>query len=251
MPDIHLASSVLFTIGSLPVTNAILTTWIGMVLIVLLALATTQRVQLVPSGLQNVMEGAIELLLLQIEQVFGSRAKAERFFPFLATFFLFILIMNWMELIPTVLGGIEVQGVAGPAELFRSANSDLNTPLALALISVIGTQIAGISALGFMRHLGHYVSFTPTLEGSIGFFVGLLHILGELSRVISFTFRLFGNIFAGEVLLLVISYLAPYLAPVPFYGLELFVGFIQALVFTLLTLSFLAAATTDAHAEAH
>lgn len=251
MPDIHLASSTLFLIGSFPVSNAILTTWIGVLLLGLLALATTYRVQLVPSGLQNIMEGAIELLLGQMEQVFGSRAKAERLFPFLATFFFFILIMNWMELIPTVLGGIEVQGVRGPAELFRAANTDLNTPLALALISVVGTQIAGLSALGLARHAGHYLSFAPTLEGLIGFFVGLLHIVGELARVMSFTFRLFGNIFAGEVLLLVISYLAPYLAPVPFYGLELFVGFIQALVFTLLTVSFLAAATTDAHAEAH
>lgn len=251
MLEIHLASSVLFTILGFPVTNAILTTWVGIVLLTALAFAATRQVSLVPSGLQNIFESAIEFLLGQMEQVFGDRAKAERFFPFLATFFFFILIMNWMELIPTVLGGIEVQGVNGPTELFRSANTDLNTPLALALISVIGTQLAGISAIGFARHFGHYISFKPSVEGAIGFFVGILHILGEFSRVISFTFRLFGNIFAGEVLLLVISYLAPFVAPLPFYGLELFVGFIQALVFTMLTLSFLAAATTDAHETAH
>jgi len=107
----------------------------------------------------------------------------------------------------------------------------------------------GITALGFFRHMKHYISFKLSLDGLIELFVGLLHVLGEFSRIISFTFRLFGNIFAGEVLLLVISYLAPYVAPVPFYGLELFVGFVQALVFTMLTLSFVVAATVDSHAE--
>lgn len=251
MHEIHLASQVLFEIWGFPISNAIFTTWIGILLISFVAFFATRNVTKVPGGLQNIMESAIEFLLGQMEQVFQDRRKAERFFPFLATFFFFILMMNWMELIPTVLGGIEVQTSAGPAPLFRSANTDLNTPLALALVSVLGTQIAGIMAVGAVKHLSHYVSFSFSLEGIIQFFVGLLHILGEFSRVISFTFRLFGNIFAGEVLLIVISFLAPFVAPVPFYALELFVGFVQALVFTMLTLSFLAAATTDTHAEAH
>lgn len=251
MHEIHLASSVLFELWGFPVTNAIFTTWVGIALLLGIAVASTRQIQLVPSGLQNVMESAIEFLLGQMEQVFQDRHKAERYFPFLATFFFFILIMNWMELIPSVLGGIEVETAHGTVSLFRSANTDLNTPLALAIISVLGTQVAGIATVGFARHIGHYISFRPSLEGVIGFFVGILHILGEFSRMISFTFRLFGNIFAGEVLLIVISFLAPYVAPVPFYVLELFVGFVQALVFTMLTLSFLAAATIDSHAEAH
>lgn len=252
MHEIHLASQTLFELWGFPVTNSILTTWIGMLILVGLAAVVSWNVRLVPQGLQNIVESLFDFLLGQMEQVFQDRRKAEQFFPFLATFFLFILTLNWMELIPTMLGGIEVATIDGSiASPFRSANTDLNTPLALALISVLGTQIAGITALGFARHMSHYLSFKPSLEGVISFGVGILHILGEFSRVISFTFRLFGNIFAGEVLLIVISFLAPYIAPVPFYALELFVGFVQALVFTMLTLSFLAAATVDSHAEAH
>ncbi|MBI4185800.1 F0F1 ATP synthase subunit A [Candidatus Berkelbacteria bacterium] len=245
MPEIHLTSSVLFSIAGWPVTNSILTTWIGMAVLVGLALVATRQVRLVPSGIQNGAEGILELLLGLMEQVLGSREKAERSFPFLATFFFFILMMNWMELIPTVLGGIELETARGSAELFRSANSDLNTPLALALISVLGTQVAGISTIGLVRHASHYVAFKPTFEGLIGTFVGILHIVGEFARVLSFTFRLFGNVFAGEVLLIVMTYLVPYLAPIPFYGLELFVGLIQALVFTMLTMVFLATATIE------
>ncbi|MGI6103418.1 MAG: F0F1 ATP synthase subunit A [Patescibacteria group bacterium] len=249
MPEIHLASSVLFNLGPIPVTNTILTTWIVMALIGSFAFLATRQMALIPQGLQNVFEGILEALLGLIEQVTQSRKKAEQFLPFLATFFLFILIANWLELIPGVLGGLTIETSHGPSPLFRSANTDLNTPLALALISVLGTQIMGIMTLGFVRHFGHYLSFRPSFDGLIDCFVGLLHVLGEFSRVISFTFRLFGNIFAGEVLLIVISYLVPYVAPVPFYALELFVGFVQALVFMMLTLSFMAAATTDLHAE--
>lgn len=245
MHEIHLASATLFEIAGFPITNAIFTTWIGMLIILGIAFVATRRMTLVPVGAQNVVEGVLEGLLGLMEQVFGDRGKAERYFPFLATFFLFILVLNWMELIPTMLGGIEVPTAHGSASLFRSANTDLNTPLALALISVIGTQIAGIATLGFLKHAGHYFSFKPTFEGIIGSFVGILHILGEVARVISFAFRLFGNVFAGEVLLIVITYLVPYIAPVPFYGLELFVGFIQALVFTMLTMVFLATATME------
>jgi F-type H+-transporting ATPase subunit a len=219
-----------------------------MLIILGIAFVATRRMALVPVGAQNVVESVLEALLSLMEQVFGNRAKAERYFPFLATFFLFILVLNWMELIPTVLGGIDVPTADGHAPLFRSGNTDLNTPLALALISVIGTQIAGIATLGVVKHLGHYFTFKPTFEGIVGTFVGLLHIVSEVAKVISFAFRLFGNVFAGEVLLIVITYLVPYIAPVPFYGLELFVGFIQALVFTMLTMVFLATATME---EAH
>ncbi len=243
MHEIHLASDVLFTLGPIPVTNAILATWLGMLLIIGVAIAATRNLSLVPRGIQNVVEGVLEVLLNLIEQVTQDRRRAEQFFPFLATFFIFILIMNWMELIPGY-GSI----LYGDVALLRSANTDLNTPLALALISVIGTQIAGIGAIGFFQHVGHYLNFS----GPIEFFVGILHLIGEVAKVMSFAFRLFGNIFAGEVLILVMSFLVPYLVPVPFYAIEVFVGFIQALVFTMLTLVFLTIATTPHHeAKAH
>ena len=246
MEAIHLASPVLFHLGFIPVTNAILATWLGMLVILGISLAATIGRSLVPAGIQNAVEAIIEALLGLIEQVTQDRRKAEQFLPFLATFFVFILTLNWMELIPGF-GSILYHS----EPLLRSANTDLNTPLALALISVLGTQFAGIATLGIAKHAGHYFTFKPTLEGTIGTFVGLLHIIGEVARVLSFSFRLFGNIFAGEVLLIVMSFLIPYVLPVPFYVMELFVGAIQALVFTMLTLVFLVTATTDSHVEAH
>jgi F-type H+-transporting ATPase subunit a len=116
--------------------------------------------------------------------------------------------------------------------------------LAIALVSVLGTQIFGIATIGFFKHASKYLNF----HNPILFFVGLLELVSEVSRVISFSFRLFGNVFAGEVLLIVVSALVPYLAPLPFLLLEVFVGFVQALVFSLLTLVFLSIATVE-HAE--
>lgn len=245
MHEIQLTAQTLFQLGPIPVTNSLLATWLAMAVLIAIGLGLGRRLHLVPTGFQNAVEAVIEALLNLMTQVTQDRAKAERFFPFLATFFCFILAANWLELLPGF-GSLTYGGVP----LLRSANTDLNTPLALALISVIGTQLAGIAAVGFWKHAGHYLTFKPNLEGVIGTFVGLLHIIGEVARVLSFSFRLFGNIFAGEVLLVVISFLVPYLVPVPFYIMELFVGLIQALVFTMLTLVFLTTATTDHHPAA-
>lgn len=243
MHEIHLASNILFNIGPVVVTNAVLATWIGMIAILLVGAAATFNLKLVPTGIQNLIEWIIEELLSVIEGVTGDRRRAEQFLPILATFFIFILVMNWMELIPGF-GSITFNG----NPLLRSANTDLNTPLALALISVIGTQVFGILAVGFWQNFGHYISF----KGPIEFFVGILHLIGELAKVMSFAFRLFGNIFAGEVLLVVITFLVPYILPMPFYAIEVFVGFIQALVFTMLSLVFMTIATTPHHeAEGH
>lgn len=247
MEEIRIASQVLFHLGPIPVTNSILATWLGMAVLVAGAVLATAGLKLVPAGAQNVAELVIESLYGLVDQVTQDRAKTTQFFPYLATFFLFILVLNWTELLPGF-GSILAHTGSGEAPLLRSANTDLNTPLAIALISVVGTHVLAIGSLGFARHLRHYLSFVPTFEGVINFFVGLLHALGEVAKVLSFSFRLFGNVFAGEVLLVVISYLIPYLVPVPFYALELFVGLIQALVFTMLSLVFVTNATM-AHAE--
>jgi F-type H+-transporting ATPase subunit a len=154
------------------------------------------------------------------------------------TLFVFILVSNWLGLLPGV-GSITVAGAHGPTPLFRPATADLNATLALAIISVVMTQVYAVKELGVIAHLKKYISLNPIL-----LFVGFLEFIAEFSKMISFSFRLFGNIFAGEVLLVVIAYLAPALAPLPFFLLELFVGFVQALVFTMLSLVFLEIATT-------
>lgn len=154
------------------------------------------------------------------------------------------------EVIPDDLDSPEEKAVAAESveekthllHFFRTGFADVNMTLALALISVILTQFFGIKALGFFHYAGKF--FVNPFRDFIGFFVGLLEFVSEFAKLISFSFRLFGNIFAGEVLLVVIGFLAPYIAPLPFYGLELFVGFVQALVFALLTIVFMKSATT-------
>ncbi len=140
------------------------------------------------------------------------------------------------------------------APLLRSAATDLNTTLALALISVVLTQYFGIKALG-PGYFSKFINFTGfkqnAMVGAIDLFVGILETIGEFAKIISFSFRLFGNVFAGEVLLGVMAFLIPYLVSLPFYGLELFVGFIQALVFMMLTLVFFSMATVGHGPDEH
>lgn len=242
MHDIHLAPQILFHLGFLSVSNSILTTWIVMAVIIVLMVLATRHVTLIPGKIQNLVEWVIEGLLDLIEQVTQDRIKAMRFLPFIATFFIFILLLNWMGLVPGV-GSLFWGDPHAGITILRPANTDLNTTLALAIISVLGTQIVGIATIGFWKHIGHFLSF----RNPIDFFVSMLHLIGEVAKILSFSFRLFGNMFAGEVLLIVITFLIPYIAPVPFYGLELFVGFIQALVFTMLTLVFMTVATSHTH----
>ncbi len=243
MIHISLAAEKIFSFGPFVVNNSLITSLVGSIIIITILVAAARQVSLHPrSKLANMVEAFIEAILGLIEQVVPEREKARKFLPLLLTFFLFILINNWLGLLPGV-GSIFIQTEEGAVPLFRGANADLNTTLALALISVVMTQVYSIQQLGVLQHLKKYFSANPILS-----FVGILEIFGEVSRMISFSFRLFGNIFAGEVLLAVISFLMPAVAPLPFFGLEIFVGLVQALVFTMLTLVFLAIATSH-HSE--
>ena len=226
-------------IGSLLITNTLVTSWVVMALLIVLGVWGGWKPKLMPSRKQNVFELIIETIASFFEEVWGEKEKARKFFAFLATFFLFILISNWFGLIPGVgtVGFYEKPGELVP--FLRSLNSDLNATIAWAIISVITTQIAGIVILGVGKHLGKYFNF----KSPIDFFVGILELISEISKLISFSFRLFGNVFAGEVLLVVMMFLVPYILPLPFFMLEMFVGLIQALVFTTLTLVFLKMAT--------
>lgn len=199
----------------------------------------------IPGKVQNGAEIIIEAMLDFFSQTLASRELAKRFFPLIATTFLFILFNNWIGILPGTgsLGFFEQhEGKERFVPLFRSANSDLNTTFALAFISVGAIQIFGIRKSGFFGHLS---KFFVLHRGPVYFFVGLLELIGEFAKIVSFSFRLFGNIFAGEVLLLIVMALAPILAPSPFLLLELFVGFVQALVFAALTLIFLKVAIAE------
>lgn len=255
--NISLAAEPIFHIGGFPVTNSLVVSVVLVVGFLLLALVFKRRaLEEVPKGFQNLVETIIEGSLQFVESVTGSRVNAERFFPLVATIFFFVLFSNWFGLLPGV-GSIGLREVEDGHQvlipIFRSASADLNTTLAIALASVLGTQFFGIVALGFFKHASKYLNFKAlfrhfNFQNLIMIGVGMLELISEVSRVVSFSFRLFGNVFAGEVLLIVVSALVPYLAPLPFIFLEIFVGMVQALVFSLLTIVFLTIATTE-HAE--
>lgn len=247
--EIRLAPEILFSIGPLPVTNTLLTSWVAMATLLIGALGIRMSLRIIPRGAQNAVESVVESILTFMEEILGDREWTRRLFPFIATFFLFIITTNWMGVLPGV-GSIGLREFRNGQETFtpllRSVHSDLTMTLAIAIISVLLSQIVGIAAGG-----GAYLKRFINLSNPILFFVGLLEIVSEFAKVLSFSFRLFGNIFAGEVLLIVIGSLLPFLAPLPFYALELFVGFIQALVFTMLTLVFAKMALAEAQHYAH
>lgn len=244
--SISLAAEKVGELFGFPITNALLASWLVVLFLAAVGLLVRRRIKLIPSGLQNVAEAVVEFLVHLADQVTGDRRQTERFFPLVATMFLFIVTANWFGLLP-IFGPLQVhvvhQGHPTLIPMLRSANADLNTTLALALVAVISLQVFGVATIGFVKYTGKFFNF----KNPVLFFVGLLELIGEVAKLISFSFRLFGNIFAGEVLLIVVGSLVAYLAPLPFYALELFVGFIQALVFAILTLVFLKMATAEAH----
>lgn len=246
MLNISLSAEKIAEIGGLTISNSLLATWIAMLILVAISLVSARKPGLIPSGFQNFIEVILEGLYGLVETVAGEKAK--KFFPLVATFFLFILTSNWLGLLPGVnaIGIIhEVEGKKELVPLFRSPSADLNTTLALALISVVTIQFFGVKSQG-VKYFGKFIN----LSSPVNFYVGILEFISEVAKIISFSFRLFGNIFAGEVLLLVMAFLVPIIAPTPFLFLEIFVGFIQALVFSMLTLVFLNVATTK-HDESH
>ncbi len=244
--NISIIAEQLFHIGFLPVTNSMLVAWAVSLLLIVLGYFATRKLQTVPHGIQNVFEAIVEALLGLVDSVTHDREQTRRFFPLIATIFLFVITASWAGLLPGA-GSVGIyemhEGKKVLVSFIRAASADLNFTLALSIISVIGVQIVGIASIGFVKYAGKFINFSSPMN----FFVGILELVSELSKFISFSFRLFGNIFAGEVLLAVMSYLLPYIVPLPFLFLEVFVGFIQALVFSLLTLVFLKMATEEAH----
>lgn len=247
--EISLAAEKIAQIGHLPITNSMVMTWIAGIILIVMAFFATHKRTLVPRGIQNVVEMVVEFLFNTTNEVIGDKKQTKKYFPLLATIFLFVLVNNWLGLLPGV-GTIGFHEIHHGKEVFvpilRSGNADLNMTFALAVITIISVQIFGIIAIGFFKYSSKFITF----KNPINTFVGFLELVSEISRMISFAFRLFGNIFAGEVLLTVIAMILPYIAPLPFFGLELFVGAIQALVFTMLALVFIKMAITD-HAEEH
>lgn len=232
----------LIEINGLPISNTLLMSWISMALLIVSAVLLKRNLKPIPGKFQALVEILFEGMENFMTTVTGNKEKTRQFFPLVATLFIFILISNWLGILPGV-GSIGLREHEEFIPLFRSTNSDINMTLALAIISVMATQIFGIATVGFFRYASRFISF----KNPIQFFTGILEIVAETAKIISFSFRLFGNIFAGEVLLMVVFFLIPVIVPLPFLILEVFVGFVQALVFAMLTLVFLTVATSQEH----
>ena len=234
-----------------PVTNSMLVTWIVAAALIVLARASTRRLAEVPSGAQNLLEWLVEGLYGLLESVIG-RHLVERTFWFFATVFIFILACNWIGLVPGVgtigWGHHTAEGFRVEQPLFRAANADLNMTLAMALVFFacwIVWAVQEVGVRGVARELfapkGDTSGLLKVLMIVVFFAAGCLEIVSILFRPVSLSFRLYGNVFAGENMLETMATLVPglgWLLPIPFYFMELLVGLVQALVFMLLTAVF-------------
>ena len=253
------AAEPLFHIGSFPITNAMINAWIAVVFFLTNAFLIRKRTALVPKGLQNVVEGIVEFCLKEVQKVTGDQKKSRQFLPIVGTIFLFVLFSNWLGLMPGT-GSIGIWGeVHGKIELIpllRPAASDLNLTLAIALFAVLTSHVMALMTIGPLNHFSKFINirgiFRAFRKGPIAivvavieFGVGFIEIVGEIAKVVSLSLRLFGNIFAGEVLMTVMLGLIAYVLPIPFIFLEILVGAVQATVFAMLTLAYLVVATDD------
>lgn len=255
-------------VGSLTITNSLFTTWVVVFIVFVISIVIKFKSKLIPKGFQNFFEFIIEGAMDLADQVTGDKKITARVFPLAFTIFLFVLISNWLGLLPLGGFGLVEHGEEGLAFIpfIRSGTADINTTLALGLVAVIGSNVFGIVSIGLWKMFNKYVNlkalgeiFTkvkkdPTIliSAPIMVFVGILELVGELAKVASLSFRLFGNVFAGEVLLMAMSSIFAYVLPLPFMGLELFVGAIQAFIFAVLTLVYFTIAAQDHdHEEGH
>ncbi len=250
-----LASETIGHIGAFEVRNTMIMAWLAMAVLTVIALTLKAKgYQRVPGRFQALCEMVIEGLFDFFNTIMLDSKQTRKVFPLVASIFIFIVISNWMGILPGV-GSITIEGVHEghtlALPLLRSMNADVNMTFAFAAIAMLAVQVFGFAALGLRGYAGKFIVMPWVKPYCIGTVVGLLELMGEFSRSISFTFRLFGNIFAGEVLLVVIGFLMPYIAPVPFFGLEIFVGLVQGLVFAMLTLVFLKMAMTPHAHEEH
>lgn len=248
--NISLSPETLFFWSLVPITNTLVVTLFLSAAIIVTSFLARKKIALVPKKAQNVFEVIVEFLLGLVEDIMQDRKLAQKTFPLIITIFLFVWISNFVELVPG-LGTIGIEKVAhGEKEIIpflRSASADMNMTLALAIISVVAIHYFGVSSLGASRYLKKFFVSPFRKPYIMGTCIGILELIGEFSRLLSFSFRLFGNIFAGEVLLIVMLGLVPYIIPIPFLALELLVGVIQALVFAVLTAAFIKMATMKAH----
>lgn len=268
--EVTIYAEPIFHMGSFQVTNSLITSWLAVLIVFVFALFIRIKMKKIPGKLQNVFEVILEGALSLVDQVTNDRKISNKIFPLVFSLFVFILVNNWLGLLP-ILGSfgliLSEEGHNVFVPFLRSGTADINTTLALSIMMVLASNLFGIITIGLWKTINKYVNlnalgfiFTKVrkdpsilIVAPISFFVGILELIGEMAKVASLSFRLFGNVFAGEVLLVSMSVLFAYVVPGPFLFLEVFVGLIQALIFSLLSTVYFTIASQDheEHEEKH
>lgn len=240
--SVKLAPYIVGEFFGVPITATLITTWLTMAIVVALVIVGTRRLAMVPGKFQSVLELMVGGVYDYMADVLESKSVARKYFPVVMTIFVFVLALNWVGLLP----GVTAFGTYHDGHLIPwlyPAGTDLNITLAFALIAFVTIEMAGVLTLGLFKYGGKFINF----HSPLGFVIGIIELISEVARLISFSFRLFGNIFAGKTLLVVIMFFVPYVVPVPILAFEVFVGFIQAFIFAVLTLFFIKLAVAEPH----
>ena len=259
--EITLFAEPIFHFGNFTVTNALFSSWIVVGIIIILAFVLRIQLKEIPNKLQSIFEIIVDGALSLCDQVTNSRALSMKIFPISISVFFFILINNWLGILPLGGFGLIEEGEHGLSFIpfLRGGTADMNTTIALAVMAVVGANLFGIFSIGIWKTFNKYVNlkvlgeiFTKIkrdkmviVTAPVTFFVGLLEIIGEFAKIASLSFRLFGNVFAGEVLLASMAALVAYVIPIPFLFLEILVGVIQALIFSMLLVVYFTISATD------
>lgn len=234
---VTLSANPLFHIGSVPITNTVMDTLVVDIILIGVSLIIYKNVSLIPGFFQSLVEMLIETFYSMTQSVALDRAK--KIFPYVMSFFLFITLANWTGLTPLITGfGLIEHGELIP--FVRSASTDLNFTLALAIISLVAAHSMSIRKLGFKEYISRFISLHPLF-----LFIGLLELVLEFAKIISFSFRLYGNVYVGKVLLHSVSALSLFIIPIPVMLYEMFIGLVQAAIFAMLTMAFMAILTTS------
>lgn len=232
--NISLAPDILFTIGGFPITNTMIWMTVVTLFLICVSLLITSRMKMVPSGLQNFVEMFVSGGYDFVQSIAGTEKKTKKVFPLVFTMFVFVLMANLAVYIPGQ-SAVSIYNGEGMVPLFRAVMSDYGLVLTMTIVAIIIIQIVSIATVGPFKYLGKFIN----LKSPLKFFLGLMELIGEVAKIVSLSFRLFGNIFAGEVLTAVMLFLAPFIVPLPFMFLGLLTAVVQAFVFSVLTLIFI------------
>ncbi len=249
-PHIAIAPEKLFEVGGITITNSMLYGWVSAVIVISLLMYGVKRISVgkTKGYLAKLMDSGTEFIVGTMESSLGSRKKAVKYAPFFVTTFFFIVLNNWLGLLPGIGPAVEYNGTP----LLRPFTADLNGTLSMSLLMMIIVITLAVRESGALKHLRHY--FPGSFKNPMTLPLGVLEILSEFTRLISLALRLFLNVVIGEILIAIFSFLGSGAAPLtalPFTLLELFVGLLQAYIFVVLCISYLAVATAHNHDEGH